>query len=105
MTETIKYVRDDKGRPYATLFGYFYDNTKTIKIGWSMCNRKYDTFVKDEGRHIAALRARTASKTAEIPQTLTHEFVQFRERCARRYKTYNFYTQFYTYITYRVTIM
>lgn len=54
------YLRDRKGRLTGMLLAY--RDGKHVKLGWSKCKIKEDTFRKDFALYVAARRAATRTK-------------------------------------------
>ncbi len=49
-----KYLRDRNGNPFGIVMTHV--NGSVFRVGWSLCNRKLDTFKKMEARRVAAER-------------------------------------------------
>lgn len=86
MTVLRKYIRDEKRRPIGLLIAYVDGNT--VRIGFSKCNTKYDTFDKKLANHIALNRAMKGTRKTwdDIPFEVRNEIPNFADRCKRYFK-------------------
>lgn len=87
MSNTIKkYIREN-GKPTGLLLAYKDEDDGIVKIGFSKCNTKYDTFDKDLANRIALNRTKngTRKRWTDIPG-VRDEFQSFLERCNRYFK-------------------
>ena len=58
--EMIQYLRGDGNHPIGVMVAIYNDETKTVHIGWSKCNRK-DQFSREHGLMIAKSRTLAGS--------------------------------------------
>jgi hypothetical protein len=81
----LKYKRDSKGNRTGVIIS-FRDNDGVVKVGWSKCNTKLESFDKHIGIHKAIECARMTNPH-NIPHSIKRDLVEMQERALRYFRT------------------
>jgi hypothetical protein len=87
-TEIFEYIRrrhNGKTVKVGVIVGTTDEGHGVVKVGWSKCNVRLDTFEKDVGLKLARERCKTPSKSG-VPACVKRQYRQFAARCVRYFK-------------------
>lgn len=88
------YIRDKNNHKVGVLVAILDEEEQNVRIGFSKCNTKLDSFDRDLGLHIASARARKNSDRLltkyNVPFKVQEYLPQFLYSCGKYYKDKKF---------------